>query len=471
MPGKSTTPSANNHIGTDLCTLVVTRSNGCEILCLTEDAGLVLPSIAVDPSERYVEQINREVRKLWGIQTYSLGIPIPDASDLDLRLTPFHAMECISPDQVLPPNMAWIAVSSLEEKLSADSLTLRRVKAIADCIRQCATDSAPCASHFCFRDLSAWVQAQIRARGLQLTGRIQQFTADAGFHLLRLGTNQNALWYKSVGETNAKEFRFTSCLASLFPQFLPTVIAFRPECNAWLMYEAEGATLGVDSAFSSWQTAVRSLSELQILSGKEATRLSALGLRDVRPDSLLTVVDEFFEFIDGVMHQQTKQFPAPLTAREILNLKLQVTESLVAFSDCSHSTLNHLDINPYNIVVSGDHCTFLDWAEAAFGPPFLTLQYLLEHFTRRWPHNHTGRAELISQYVKQWRELLPPSEIAQGLSLSPLIATFAYAVSNDCWRQTTSQTERHRAYFRGLARRMKYETDAFGLGRTKCFYQ
>jgi len=91
----------------------------------------------------------------------------------------------------------------------------------------------------------------------------------------------------------------------------------------------------------------------------------AASCRAVRVSSLLNCADEFFAIMADLMNQQTKTPPSILTSKEILDLNKRIKEilSLLAASGIPDA-LNHLDFNPENIFVSGDRCTFIDWAEA-----------------------------------------------------------------------------------------------------------
>jgi len=236
------------------------------------------------------------------------------------------------------------------------------------------------------------------------------------------------------------------------------------------MREAEGASPDGDSNFSMWKTISARLGELQIASIHETPRLMAAGCRDVSVSSLLNCADEFFGIMAELMKQQTKTPPSILTSTELFRLNERIKEflSLLAASGIPDA-LNHLDFNPGNIFVSGDRCTFIDWAEAAIGHPFLTFQYMVEHLARLRPDDANRHEELASAYASQWQRFAPPSAISHSLALTPLIAVFAYAVSTGTWREPeTFASPRAASYFRSLVRRMKREADAFENRSFEC---
>jgi hypothetical protein len=310
--------------------------------------------------------------------------------------------------------------------------------------------------------MCSWIAQQIEPMNIRLTGNFRQLNASCSFSLMRFETTGPAVWLKAVGKPNCHEFHIVSILAALFPAYVPLIVAARPEWNAWLTTEAEGTSPDADSDFSAWRTISARLAELQIAALRETPGLTSAGCRDIRVSSLLNSTDEFFSIMNKLMNLQTKTPPSILTSEEILHLSNRIKEtlSLLAASGIPDA-LNHLDFNPGNIFVSGDRCTFIDWAEAAIGHPFLTFEYLLEHLTRLRPDHAERREELVSAYASQWQRFAPPSVVSHSLALAPLIAVFAYAVSTGTWREPeTFADSRAAGSFRSLVRRMKREADA-----------
>jgi aminoglycoside phosphotransferase (APT) family kinase protein len=463
--------SAQQQINRDTYRLIITRRHASELLCFPDGPHYALPSIDIPRWQRVAEQINSEVKKRWDLDTYSLfsfaGEPPADSSSHE-----FQVMVCNYPNGLLPPLACWVPLSSLTGTSFQDSGDFRNIHAA---LRRIGTDSqsgnaGPFAMPGWLGDLQSWIQQQIRPLNLLLSGQFRQLNASPAFNLIRFETNGPALWFKAVGEPNVHEFRIVSILATLFPSFLPRIVASRPEWNAWLMTEAEGTMPGADSDFTTWKTVSARLAELQIASLQETPRLMAAGCRDISTASLLSCVDDFFATMAELMKQQTKTHPSVLSPEDLLALSARLKDTL---SDLAASgipdALNHLDFNPGNILVSGDRCTFLDWAEAAIGHPFLTFQYLLEHFTRICPEALSLQAELTSSYAEQWESFASPLAISHSLSLAPLTAVFAYAVANKTWRDPARLAHPQTAgYFRSLARRMKREADALENRRIKC---
>jgi hypothetical protein len=381
-------------------------------------------------------------------------------------------MEYLHPDGPLPGTGSWVLVSSLTIASFRDAEDSRR---ILNALRTLSRDDegrreGPFSKPGWLRQMCSWIAQQIAPMKIRLTGNFRQLNASSSFSLIRFETTGPAVWLKAVGKPNSHEFNIVSILAALFPAYLPPIIAVRPVWNAWLTTEVEGTSPDADSDFSTWRTISARLAELQIASVHEVPRLIAAGCRDIRVYLLLNYADEFFAIMAELMKQQTKTPPTILTSTQLFHLKEQIKETLRLLAATGiPEALNHLDFNPGNILVSGDRCTFIDWAEAAIGHPFLTFEYLFEHLTRLRPGRADQREELVSAYASQWKRFAPPSAVSHSLALAPLVAVFAYAVSTGTWREPEMFTSPGVAgHFRSLVRRMKREADALENRSLEC---
>src|SRR5208282_4489148 len=111
-----------------------------------------------------------------------------------------------------------------------------------------------------------WVTRSIEPLGLHLSGPFRQFNGSPTFSLIRFETNGPAVWFKAVGEPNVREFPITMALGKACPNYVPAVIATRPDCNGWLTREVEGINLGGSLDLSLWTTTASTLARLQVQS-------------------------------------------------------------------------------------------------------------------------------------------------------------------------------------------------------------
>ncbi len=456
----------------DTYLLIITRRNGAELLCLPDGPYHSLPSVDIPRWQRLGEPIRNALKTHLNLDAYSLFTCPREPPTSETSRTLFQAMECVHPDGPLPPTASWAPFSSLTIASFRDAEDSRRICNVLRTLSHHdeSRSEGPFAKPGWLRELCSWIALQIEPLKIRLTGNFRQLNASSSFSLIRFETTGPAVWFKAVGKPISHEFNIVSILARLFPVYLPPIIAVRPEWNAWLAMEVEGNSPDADSNFSTWRAISARLAELQIASLHEVPRLISAGCRDIRVSSLLNSSDEFFAIMDKLMKQQIKIPPSILTSEEILDLNKRIKEilSLLAASGIPDA-LNHLDLNPGNIFISGDCCTFIDWAEAAIGHPFLTFQYLLEHLTRLRPDHADRREELVSAYASQWQRFAPPSAVSHSLALAPLIAVFTYAVSTRIWREPdTFASPRATGYFRSLVRRMKREADALENRSLEC---
>jgi hypothetical protein len=121
-------------------------------------------------------------------------------------------------------------------------------------------------------------------------------------------------------------------------------------------------------------------------------------------------------------------------------------------------TLGHLDPNPGNIFVSQSEATFLDWAEAYVGNPFLSFQYLLEHFRRTVSRNPEASQRISEAYRARWHALISPEALKSAFAFTPLVAAFTYAAVDGLWRDPMrTQNQRFASYLRSMTRHMHRE--------------
>src|ERR1019366_2928494 len=114
-----------------------------------------------------------------------------------------------------------------------------------------------------------------------------QLNASPSFSLVRFETSGPAVWFKAVGKPNLREFPITLALARLLPQYLPPILAARPEWNGWLALEGEGTSLGETQNAKHWKAAAADLAKLQIESTDRIGVLIDPGARDLRVPALL----------------------------------------------------------------------------------------------------------------------------------------------------------------------------------------
>jgi hypothetical protein len=455
--------------------LLIPRRSGSELLLLTEQHGLALPSVDVPQRERIAPHVTKNLKERWGIEAVCLFTPA--LSPLRFFSIRYQVAELCRPNDTLPEGFSWFPLESLPEASFAEAEELGRIRSAMDEFQSYANGSTPgtFAKSGWLREVLDWVDSELGVHGLHTTGQFRQLNASPTFSLLRIETTGPAVWFKAVGQPNLREYPITLALTKSFPAFLPTVIADRRDWNAWLATEAQGTHPDANSDFNAWLKITTSLADLQIASLGQALHLIDAGCQDVRVRTLRDQVHPFLEMMAKLMEQQTKETPAPLKKEELHALETQLQEALSNLEDSGiPNALGHFDLNAGNAVVSGNRCVFLDWAEAHVGHPLLTFQYLLEHLRRLCPAKASWECKLLSAYLAKWQFLLEPDGLSRTVAVVPLLAAFAFAVGVDAWREEIYPRRSETVpLLRSLARRMKREADCWtalqGERRNPCF--
>jgi hypothetical protein len=452
-----------------ICRAIVFGRDGTDVLLKLTEAGFAFPCVEIPRWERLAENLTAALKQDWGCDAVCLFTPDVSSQDGNADGHHYEVMECWHDQHI--GGTDWKSVHSLTADSFQDESDFRT---LTRCLHELDAyehdPSSPFARKGWITLVRAWATDAIRPLGLELGPSFRQYNASPSFSLIRLETNGPAIWFKAVGEPNLREFSITLKLAELFPMFVPEILGTKIEWNAWLAREANGANLGETRDIGFWKKGATDLARLQIESISRSDSILNSGAHCLKTDKLLALIDPFFDLVARLMEKQLKVPPATLGREELRLLKLRIEDSLTLLEDLGiPNTLGHLDLNPWNLVVTADVCVFLDWAEAYVGPPFFSFEYLLQHFRREVGADAVRESELVNAYEAPWRQLLPGDLTSEALALSPLAAVFAYAAGTSAWREEDRLRDpKVSAYFRSLARRMNREAIQFSERRPAC---
>lgn len=456
---------SDHNVGRDRYRLIVTRQDATEFLLWPRGRGWSLPVVEIAPGQRVAQQLTAELSASNGWRGYCLLI-----SPAIRELPRWATIEVASHGHGSRTG-SWFPLTRNANLPIHSSLD----RAIIDtCIEELETHRkqpkrAPFARAGWLADLFRWVAERIAPVGLRLTGGFTQLNASPAFSLVRLETDSSPVWFKAAGAPNHHERSVTQCLARLFPQFLPRLLGVHVSWNGWLAEQARGHTLDHFREFPAWAKAAEALAELQVLSIGKDTELLEGRCKDLRLERLAAVIDPFIGRMRDFMAAQEAVPPAPLTDSELTSLGICLHEACARLRELAlPDTLGHLDLNPGNIFISQDRCVFLDWAEACVGNPLVAFEYLREHWARRCGADTSATRSLAAAYLRPWRSLLAPADLDRAMTLSPLVAVFAFAAAG-AWRAAETLRERsHAGYFRSLTRRMQREAARLAEGSKPC---
>jgi Phosphotransferase enzyme family len=452
--------------------IILLRGKNPEVLVSFDGRHRTLPEVEIPRWQRVAEHLIAALSETCGIDAVSVSSLEALPAQSGSQQIWYEIMEPCLPAAEAPCEKDWMAVGCLVESGFGDPGDFYAVqKAIAQSMAHTEdTTRGPFGRLGWFLDLQRWVQEQIGSHGLHLNGRFRQLNASRTFSLIRFETDGPAIWFKAVGPPNQREYPVTLALARSFSRYVPQIIATLPEWNGWLAREAEGSLLNDCSMLGSWEAAAADLAELQISSLGRSLHLLEPGARDLRAWALADFVEPFFGAMGEVMERQTKIPPVVLSREQLRCLSIQVRDALAVLEETGIPTsLGHLDMNPGNIVCSPTGCVFLDWAEAFVGHPFITFEYLLEHFRRTFGQEHSQETQFVARYTSPWRAFVSESDIRRGLEVAPLVAVFSYAAGNDLWKDPRRLEEpRSAGYLRSLTRRMEREARRLAERRVPC---
>ena len=453
---------------TDAWRILLFGQHGDALLLLRGPRGFRLPELCIPTCQRVAPNLNAEAKRQWDLDAVCLTpLDVPDGDFPSGGR--YHVMEVCKPDALSRVAPRFMPMSGLQQNSFADPRDYEAVRRGMG-LDQASVDEddGPFCGFGAFTRISAWVAEQLEPCGLRWDGSFRQMQATASFSLIRFQTNHGAVWFKATGEPNRREFPLTLEIAALFPGYAPVLLATRSEWNAWLTFEAEGKDLWCSSEPAAWLQVADSLAELQIASTSCLQQILDAGAHDARLENLLSKAAPFFSAMECIMEMQAKPSPRKLRAEEIRLVQQQVVEALLEMGTVDvPDSLNHMDLNPGNVVVDFGKSTFLDWAEATVGNPFFTLEYLRQHFLKAVCPAQEQEESFLQTYVERWSSILPNKAIETMLRVVPLTAIYAFAASALPW-QDPNLCRRHdiTAYFRSLLRRMSRESKLLGGDRT-----
>ena len=454
----------------EMCRVIVLGRDGTEVLLKIAEPGFAFPAVEIPRWERLAENLTAALRRDWGCDAVCLFSPNQSSEDRDSNGKHYEVMECLC-ERGRKDKTVWKPIRSL----TADSFQNEaEFRILEQCLHQLdryeRDPSSPFARRGWLAELRRWTGEVIRPLGLELTGPFCQYNASPSFSLVRFETNGPAVWFKAVGEPNQREFPITLKLSQQFPKYLPELLGTRADRNGWLSLEAPGANLCETQEIMLWESAAESLARLQIESVAKTESILEAGAHDLRIETLSGLIHPFLAAIALLMEQQTKVPPPVLSQQELSLLGVRIEDALTLLEDLGlPEVLGDSDLNPGNIVVAIDRCVFVDWAEAHVGHPFMTFEYLLEHFRRSTGRDIAFETRLARSYSASWRQLFSGETVVEALALAPVAAVFAYAVGNDAWKdQQRLEDPRVAGYFRSLARRMNREAMQFTDRESSC---
>jgi hypothetical protein len=407
---------------------MISRRGASEVIVLFDGTAFDLPEVRLPQNQRLAWNLNAALKNDWQLDVVSIAPSNVRSQSSVGDPVRYHLAELIQPNVPLPSGMRWATVSSLTSQSFLVAADYNALRAFHEGLSASPSTHAPFEHLGWFREVTSWIEDAIIPFRLQWNGRFEQFHASASFSLIRFETLPRAVWFKAVGEPNTREFAIIRELSKHCQEYVPRLLAVRPDWNGWLAEECPGKTLDQVSDIDLWRHAVRSLANLQVESLSWSKSLLLAGAHDLRTLFARPAVERFFALVERLIAPMAESVTPDFPVEDLRLMKGRMLQLLDhAGNSRVPEALGHLDLNAGNVVVSSGQCGYLDWAEAYVGPPFLALDYLLQNFRRAFGRGSQHESSVVQTYLTVWEPLIPFSDIRDFWGLTPALAVFAYA--------------------------------------------
>jgi hypothetical protein len=427
------------------CRLVII--DACSLQILTSNAHCILPRTIAPADSRIAEALTETIRRRFGLCTIQLALLSAQTESSSCAV-----FEIVRRMHTVPEIHSFRDLDAISSQELTEQERAQILRILAGEAHELGR----------FARLG-WIYELFSKTGISSDRRtlpvIRHLNEGVDFSLLdlRFADGQN-LWFKAVGEPNAREFALTQELARRFPRFLPKIVATVAEWNGWMMEEVKGTPLDHVEGIKPCKHALTGLAILQRESCECINPLSALGAKDWSCRRIRSLLGQFFEDARRAMLAQTSVRSKALSHGELSQLKEDVEAALCESIEAGiPETLLHGDIGHGNILATLDGPVFLDWAETAIGHPFFSAEHLLADLARSSSMIRERQTVLRHHYANRWRGQLPKAAIGEAIALSPAMGAFVYAFS--AWEANRDRPDPEQAWplIRSLLRRTRRE--------------
>ena len=408
-----------------------------------------LPRVRIPQLTRPAQQLRKEIRIAWGLEVLILEIIVTGES----------CSSCIVAELLTPGMISEFKRVRLDQILASELSEEKRLQI------QLLLDgkSTNPLSHIGWIDeVVVWIESVV-GKTFSSNKDTEQLNGGAGFALLHFHSNDGCnYWLKATGEPNTHERSITSCLSKLCGGYLPEFIASKPEWNAWLM-SGDGVRVtdlltGPFALFRLLEDAVTSMAEVQIKTAGQDLKLLEAGAFDQRLNVLSDHAAALFEHLEEAMSEQSLTKVSRIERGRIQELR-GIFDHICARMEKTAlpNAIVHGDMNLSNILMTSQHCQFIDWCEAYVGNPLTTLQHLLLL-------NRVADVELKSfierslknKYRIAMSQLCDPGLIDIGFIYMPFLAACSTLYGRGDWLTRSLRDEPHRSSY---ARRLGHYID------------
>ncbi len=419
--------------------LAIARPDSRQLMTIQSPQGYALPLVPVPHDARIAEHILNFAKATWNI--HIVVLETIKASD--------DKVPCILAEALLPDEMSSFNTTPVEGILSSELSEDQRER--LECLLDFAerTDG-PFTRLGWIDEAIKWLEASTTDR-LSSKKDIRQFRAGSTSCLVRLQVEDGSgYWLKATGGPDAHERTITEYLYEQCPDYLPRIVASRPDWNAWIMQE-EGKPLPGNPASSldvltELEQAVTSMSKLQDKSSGVSLDILDAGAFDQSIEALSSRVPEVFDYLEEAMSLAGSAGEARLPKSRIARLRRIFSEVLDKTDGLAiDETIIHGNLRWEHILTGMGWSQFIDWAEAYLAYPVISLQHFLDL-------NTVGSSEvrdlirrfLIGKYCDYWAMYTDREWITESLIYMPMLALGSTLYGRGDWLNTDARYDLQR---------------------------
>jgi len=279
-----------------------------------------------------------------------------------------------------------------------------------------------------------WIESQLQALGLEMTGPIEQSHIRPWSTVLRFPTPARLLYFKATPAAFAQEAALTAALAQWCPEATVPVLAADTQ-KGWLLLQDGGIPLRqilqADRDIRHWQRVLPVYAQMQKALAPRVADLLALGVPDRRLTRLPFLYRRLLEDTDILGVGQADGLSAE-EYRRLQALTPQVENMCGELAACGVAeTLQHDDLHDGNILVNQGRYLPFDWGDSCVSHPFFTLLVVRRSVERTLalPEGDPALMQLVDAYLGEWAEEFAPHDLRHACDLAQRLGMLSRALT------------------------------------------
>jgi hypothetical protein len=290
---------------------------------------------------------------------------------------------------------------------------------------------------------SAWIHGELARRGILVVGTIEQPHVRPWSTVLRVPTEEGALFFKATSPLTAHEPALVETLARWRLDCVPELLAVDRE-RGWMLMRDAGERLReiIRSTrdMRRWYPALSRYAELQSELAGRQQELLALGV----PDRRLSLLPAKYEQLLSDAEALGLDRPAGLTAEQYERLRALAGRVGALCTQLAEyaipETLHHGDFHDANVFVRDGHFVFIDWGDSCLAHPFFSLRTALvsAEISLGLEENAPALQPLCDAYLDAWTSYEPPERLRRAYDLARRLASINGALT---WHRIVSALE------------------------------